>query len=163
MTRTMVYLPDNLHKAIKYLAVERHTSMAKLVQEALESLYQEDIEDLKVGRERLVGFLEHPSKASSYSEYRAKRPKKQVAGKYQTFLEPRAERELDKISRPEFSKIDKAILSLGSNPRPFGVKKLDDKLHRIRVGHWRIIYAIFDEESKLVILRVVRCNERTYK
>ena len=86
-----------------------------------------------------------------------------MAGRYRIFLEPRAERELDKIPPSEFSKIDKAILSLGSNPRPFGVKKLDDRLHRIRLGDWRIIYAIFDKESKLAILRVARRNERTYK
>ena len=76
MTRTMVYLPDSLHRAIKYLAIERHTSMAKLVQEALESLYREDIEDLETGRERLTAFLQHSSKASPYSDYRAKRLKK---------------------------------------------------------------------------------------
>ncbi len=76
MIRTMVYLPESLHKAIKYLAVERHTSMAKLVQEALESLYKEDIEDLSAGRERLASFIEHSSKASPYSDYRAKRLKK---------------------------------------------------------------------------------------
>ncbi len=72
----MVYLPDNLHKSIKYLAVERHTSMAKLIQEALEILYKEDIEDLTVGRERLASFIEHSSKATPYSDYRAKRLKK---------------------------------------------------------------------------------------
>ena len=86
-----------------------------------------------------------------------------MAGPYQIFLEPRAERELDKVPPREFSKIDKAILSLGTNPRPFGVKKLDDKLYRIRVGDWRVIYAIFDKESKLVILRAARRNERTYR
>lgn len=76
MMRTMVYLPEGLHKAIKYLAVERHTSMAKLVQEALESLYQEDIEDLNIGRKRLAGYLRNPAKAIPYSDYRAKRLKK---------------------------------------------------------------------------------------
>ena len=86
-----------------------------------------------------------------------------MAVQYRIFLEPRAERELDKIPPSEFSKIDKAILNLGFNPRPFGAKKLDDRLHRIRLGDWRIIYAIFDKESRLVILRVVRRNERTYK
>ena len=76
MIRTMVYLPDNLHRAVKYLALDRHTSMAKLVQEALENLYKEDIEDLNKGRERLVSFIEHPLKASDYSDYRTKRLKK---------------------------------------------------------------------------------------
>ncbi len=76
MMRTMVYLPEALHKAIKHLAVERGTSFAKLVQEALESLYKEDIKDLKIGRERFEEYLRHPEKAPSYTEYRSKRLKK---------------------------------------------------------------------------------------
>ena len=76
MMRTMVYLPEPLHKAIKHLAVERGTSFAKLVQEALESLYKEDIEDLKIGHERLAEYGSHPEKAAAYSTYRAKRLKR---------------------------------------------------------------------------------------
>ena len=76
MIRTMVYLPDSLHRAVKHLAVERRTSIAKLVTEALEVLYQEDIEDLKVGRNRLQGYSIQPSKVISYSVYRTKKHKK---------------------------------------------------------------------------------------
>jgi hypothetical protein len=76
MIRTMVYLPDPLHRAIKHLAVEQGTSIAKLVTEALESLYRQDIADLKVGRERLDSYLAHPEKALSYSTYRSQRLKK---------------------------------------------------------------------------------------
>ena len=76
MIRTMVYLPDSLHRAVKHLAVERRTSIAKLVTEALETLYQEDLVDLKIGRERLQEYLADPSKVISYSSYRTKRLKK---------------------------------------------------------------------------------------
>ena len=76
MIRTMVYLPESLHKSIKHLAVERGTSIARLVTEALEALYHEDIDDLKTGRERLEHYLSHPTKAIAYSDYRAKRLKK---------------------------------------------------------------------------------------
>lgn len=71
--RTMVYLPDELHRALKHLAVERRTSFAKLVQEALEVLYREDIKDLRVGRERLKGYLAKPDQVISYAAYRSKR------------------------------------------------------------------------------------------
>lgn len=73
MIRTMVYLPDALHRAVKHLAVERRTSIAKLVTEALESLYQEDIEDLEAGRRGLQSYLSQPDKAAPYSSYRSKR------------------------------------------------------------------------------------------
>jgi hypothetical protein len=76
MIRTMVYLPEALHKAIKHLAVERGTSLAKLVTEALEALYKEDIEDLGVGSERLRAYLKNSDHAVSYSDYRAKRSKR---------------------------------------------------------------------------------------
>ena len=76
MVRTMVYLPEGLHKAIKHLAVERGTSLAKLVTEALEVLYREDMMDLKAGRDRLDSYLSHPQKAVSYESYRSKRLKK---------------------------------------------------------------------------------------
>lgn len=75
MIRTMVYLPEALHKAVKHLAVERGTSLAKLVTEALEAFYKEDIEDLGVGRERLKTYLKNTDKAVSYTDYRSKRSK----------------------------------------------------------------------------------------
>lgn len=73
MTRIMVYLPDKVRKGLKYLAVERGTSMARLIQEAVEVLYQGDLEDLKMGHERLQDYLAHPEKGTNYSGYREKR------------------------------------------------------------------------------------------
>jgi mRNA interferase RelE/StbE len=78
-------------------------------------------------------------------------------------LELRVEKELDKVPADVFAKIDNAIMGLSKNPRPFGVKKLDDDIHRIRVGEWRILYAILDKEARIVILRVARRNEKTYR
>ena len=76
MIRTMVYLPDELHRTIKHLAIARGTSMAKLVTEALEALCGEDVEDVKVARERMEIYSANPAKAVSYTSYRAKRLKK---------------------------------------------------------------------------------------
>ena len=73
MTRTMVYLPDDLHRALKHLAVERKTSLARLVEEAVGVLYQEDLEDLEVGRKRLQNYFAHPERTLPYSAYRSKR------------------------------------------------------------------------------------------
>ena len=86
-----------------------------------------------------------------------------VAGSYEIVLYSKAEKDLEKVPNPDFSKVDKAILSLRSNPRPFGSKKLDPYLWRVRVGEWRIVYAIDDEKCKVVILHVRRRNEKTYK
>ena len=82
---------------------------------------------------------------------------------YDIVFHPACERELDKVPADVFKKIDKAICGLRGNPRPFGIKKLEGDLHRIRVGDWRIVFAILDREHRVVILHVVRRSERTYK
>ncbi len=73
MVRTMVYLPESLHRNLKHLAIERHTSLTGLVREGVEALYQEDLEDLKIGQKRLKELLTHPKQAVPYAEYRSRR------------------------------------------------------------------------------------------
>ena len=82
---------------------------------------------------------------------------------YTLYLHRAAQKELDRLSNVDFQRLDAAILGLCSNPRPFGVQKLKEQLHRIRVGQWRIIYAIFDEKHEVAILRIARRDEQTYK
>ena len=73
MTRTMIYLPETLHRNLKHLAVERGTSLAGLVREAVDILYREDTEDLRTGRQRLKDYEAHPERAIPYATYRARR------------------------------------------------------------------------------------------
>ena len=73
MTRTMVYLEDKLHRSLKHLAVERQTSLAALIREAVTVLYREDVEDLRIGRKRRAEYLKHPERAIPYERYRAER------------------------------------------------------------------------------------------
>jgi len=44
-----------------------------------------------------------------------------------------------------------------------GVQKLEGELHRIRVGDWRVIFAVKDSSRQVVVLRVTRRSEKTYK
>jgi mRNA interferase RelE/StbE len=54
---------------------------------------------------------------------------------------------LEKINEPNYSKIKKAIFDLVQNPRPYGYKKLEGRDgYRLRVGDYRIIYDIIDQE-----------------
>ncbi len=59
---------------------------------------------------------------------------------------------LRKLPRNLLARVDKAILSLAKNPKPHGFKKLSghENLYRIRVGDWRISYAL--EKERLIIL-----------
>lgn len=78
-------------------------------------------------------------------------------------LTPAAVRDLDKVHEPDLSRLRSRILSFERNPRPHGSLKLKDTLHRVRVGDWRILYAIDDKQLTVTILRVLRRSERTYK
>ncbi len=78
MTRTMIYLPEALHRGLKHLAVERNTSLTELIREAVDALYREDLEDLEMGRRRLKEYLTHPEQAVSYAAYRKGRLHKAV-------------------------------------------------------------------------------------
>jgi mRNA interferase RelE/StbE len=53
-------------------------------------------------------------------------------------------------------RIDQAILALAEDPRPPGCKKLKghDNLYRIRVGNWRISYAVEDERLIILVIEV---------
>lgn len=82
---------------------------------------------------------------------------------YDVLLHRRAQEELDDLPEEAFRKLDPAIRDLAANPRPVGVKKLEDDLYRVRLGAWRVIYAIHDRERRVIVLRVARRSERTYK
>ena len=79
MTRTMIYLPEGLHRGLKHLAVERATSLTALIREAVEALYREDLEDFQIGRERLKDYVAHPERAVPYAQVRAKRLRHRIS------------------------------------------------------------------------------------
>ena len=75
----------------------------------------------------------------------------------------RVERELDKIPARDFERVAEAIQNLAENPRPFGVVKLAGNIYRIRVGRYRVIYAIDDTTKVVVVTNVKKRSEGTYK
>jgi mRNA interferase RelE/StbE len=83
---------------------------------------------------------------------------------YEIRLRRAAQKELDAISGRDYKMLARAISSLEQNPRPPGVKKLADSgLWRVRIGHYRIVYAIDDENKLVTVVRVARRKEGTYK
>jgi mRNA interferase RelE/StbE len=71
---------------------------------------------------------------------------------WQVIIHRKPEKVLKRLDGDTLERIRRAIRGLAGEPRPEGVKKLTgyDNLYRIRVGDWRIIYAI--EEMQLIIL-----------
>lgn len=75
---------------------------------------------------------------------------------HEIILSPNAEKNLDRFPRKVRARILDAIDELREDPRPPGCMKLkgDDDLWRIRVGDYRVIYTICDEELIVLVVRV---------
>jgi mRNA interferase RelE/StbE len=67
-------------------------------------------------------------------------------------LERQPEKLLRRLPRELLQRLDAAIMGLAEDPRPAGCQKLKsyDNLDRVRVGDWRITYAI--EDDRLIVL-----------
>jgi mRNA interferase RelE/StbE len=76
--------------------------------------------------------------------------------KYAISIKPSAAKELDRLTDALFARIDARILALADNPRPAGCTKLKGHadLWRIRIGDYRVVYAIDDAASRVDVLRV---------
>lgn len=60
--------------------------------------------------------------------------------------------------------IARAIDNLEIFPRPSGSRKLrETQLWRVRVGHYRIIYAIDDKTQRATVVKVALRREDTYQ
>ncbi len=82
---------------------------------------------------------------------------------FRLFIERSAEKQLTSISQPYRDRIIKAVRELGDEPRPTGVKKLIARdAWRIRVGNYRIIYEIHEEEVTVVVV-AIRHRREVYR
>ena len=73
MKRTMIYLPDGVHKGLKELALEANTSVAELIRKAVNAVYGEDIEDMQVMEEELAKYRADPDSAIDLDSYLSQR------------------------------------------------------------------------------------------
>ena len=80
---------------------------------------------------------------------------------YQVSLRPGAERQRRKLDDRTRRRINDALLSLEEEPRPHGVVKLRNTVNewRTRVGDYRIIYEIDEDEHLVIILRIKHRRE----
>ena len=82
---------------------------------------------------------------------------------YEVLLRRRAEKQLDRVPYTDHRRIVTAMLALEDDPRPRGCRKLFDDIYRIRVGAYRVIYKIDDQREEVVVGKVARRREDTYK
>jgi len=75
---------------------------------------------------------------------------------WQVLIHRRPEKILRRLPKSLLQRIRDAIRELSEEPRPSGSVKLAGytNLYRLRVGDWRISYAVEEEERRVVILEI---------
>ena len=79
---------------------------------------------------------------------------------YEVRLHPAAARQYRRLQGPLRDRARTAIDALGAEPRPVGAIKLagrDD--YRIRVGDYRVVYAVDDAERLVIVARIAHRRE----
>jgi mRNA interferase RelE/StbE len=82
----------------------------------------------------------------------------------QILISPRADHDINKLSRDVADRIAEAIEKLSQNPRPPGcllLKNYKPQTWRIRIGDWRVLYEIHDQKN-VVIIRNVHHRSHAY-
>ena len=79
-------------------------------------------------------------------------------------LAPAAQRQLRRLPPGDAARLRGPILALAFEPRPSGAVKLTGtEFWRLRVGDLRVIYLVDDDANVVVVLRVARRSESTYR
>jgi mRNA interferase RelE/StbE len=79
-------------------------------------------------------------------------------------LAPAATSQLRKLPPDAVARLRGPILALARDPRPPGAVILaGSSFWRLRVGDIRIVFAVDDAARTVVVLRVARRNESTYR
>jgi mRNA interferase RelE/StbE len=78
--------------------------------------------------------------------------------KYRVIFETSARSDLKRLPRLQVERILTRISALVDNPRPPGVKKIagSENGWRIRVGAYRVVYEIEDDECLVKVMRIKR-------
>jgi len=82
---------------------------------------------------------------------------------YRLEVTSHAQRDLDSLADVDLERVVPAIRALAAEPRPRGARKVRGPIYRVRVGDWRVVYAVFDRDELVVVGRVARRSQRTYR
>lgn len=74
---------------------------------------------------------------------------------YRVEIEPPARRALAKLSRPIATRIIRRLEALAEDPRGMGAVKLSGhNAYRVRVGDYRILYAVLDDRMLVLVVEL---------
>ncbi len=72
-------------------------------------------------------------------------------------------KQLKRFPSKDQERIGSQIRQLADEPRPVGSIHLRDVVFRIRVGDYRVIYAVYDRILVVIVVEVARRSEATYE
>jgi mRNA interferase RelE/StbE len=81
-------------------------------------------------------------------------------------IDRQPQKEMRRLPGDIRQRIDRVILALTEDPRPAGCKSVRDAprvTYRVRVGAYRVIYTVLDAEGVIVVARVRKRDESTYR
>lgn len=85
---------------------------------------------------------------------------------YEVTAGKRVRKAMARFPRQDQDRILEKLRSLAEDPRPRGCRKgktAEPGTYRGRVGDYRIIYVVFDDEDVVIVAHVTRRSEDTYK
>jgi mRNA interferase RelE/StbE len=76
--------------------------------------------------------------------------------RYRLVFKPSAERAFLALPKDDQRRLDKRLLALQDTPRPRGIKALAGAsgVYRLRVGDYRVLYEIHDDQVIVLVLAI---------
>ncbi len=83
---------------------------------------------------------------------------------FSVILKPSVEKDLRRLPKKMTANVIARIENLQDEPFPHGVTKLEgsERLYRVRVGDYRIVYEV-DIDTKQIIIQYVRHRREVYR
>ena len=84
---------------------------------------------------------------------------------YRVELGGAAQRDLRRLPPSVRARLARSTQALADDSRPIGVRKLQGQSQtwRIRIGPYRVVYDVYDDQQMVVILKVARRTGTTYR
>ena len=85
---------------------------------------------------------------------------------FEVVMRPSAARDFDRAPERTRARLAPVLRALADDPRPPGVKALKGRLrgmYRVRVGRWRIVYRVDDDEGIVSISQIALRDSVYYK
>ena len=84
---------------------------------------------------------------------------------YTLFLSSKAEKQIKTLPKDVRERIQESLLQLAEDPYRKGIinVKGTDNIKRLRVGKYRVLYLVLEEKKEILVVKVEKREESTYK